>query len=266
MSRQLPRNSSTPKGGARPSGGPIGFNNPNVQRLRRLLGRRSARHDEGAFVIEGPGLVAEAVAAGWPIEAQFVAPGGTPVAGAGPAYDLAPGVLERIAGTESPQPLLAIASIVGHELTTIAGATFVVVCAGLSDPGNLGTIIRTCEAAGADAVVLLAGSVDCWNPKVVRSSAGAVFHVPVVGPISGDDLDALGLPLIGTSSHAVQSYTDFDFSAPFALVLGNEAHGLDGAVRCAETVSIPHRGRSESLNVAMAAAVISFEAARQRSI
>ena len=90
--------------------------------------------------------------------------------------------------------------------------------------------------------------------------------MPVVGPISVDDLDVLGLPLIGTSSHAMQSYTDFDFTAPFALVLGNEAHGLDGALQCNANVSIPHRGRSESLNVAMAAAVLSFEAARQRSL
>ena len=86
---------------------PLGFTNPQIQRLRRLLGRRSARWDEGAFVVEGATLVGEALRAGWDVEAQYVAPGGVPVAGV-PVRDLAPGVMERVASTESPQPLLAV--------------------------------------------------------------------------------------------------------------------------------------------------------------
>ncbi len=242
----------------------LGFGHPKVQRLRRLIGRRSARHAEGAFVIEGAGLVAEAVAAGWPIEAQFVAPGGAPVHGVSPVHALGAGVIERVASTEAPQPLLAVAPIPRRDLTDAAGATFVVVAAGVADPGNLGTILRSAEAAGADAVITLAGTVDCYGPKVVRSSAGALFHIPVIGPLDPADLASLGVTIVGTSSHDGVAYHQFDWSRPVGLVVGNEAHGVPDDVVVDAWVTIPHRGRAESLNVAMAATVLCFEVARQR--
>lgn len=242
---------------------PLGFGNPRIQRLRRLSGRRSARHDDGAFVIEGAGLLAEAVAGGWEIEAQYVAPGGEPVDGAGPVWRLAAGVIERVATTESPQPVIASARIKARSALP-PGATFVVVSASVGDPGNLGTMLRCAEAAGADAVVLADGTVDCYAPKVVRASAGALFHVPVVGPLPLGELAGLGLPLVATSSHDGVRHTAFDFTRPLALVFGNEAHGVpDGIAEAA--VRIVHAGRAESLNVAMAAAVVCFEVARQRA-
>ncbi len=182
----------------------LAFNNPRVQQLRRLIGRRSSRHDEGRFVVEGPVLVAEAVAAGWECEAQFVAaeadgvvqPG---IEGAGAVFELADGVLERVASTETPQNPIAIVRMRDHGPveTLLAAASFVVVLDAIADPGNLGTILRSAEASGADLVVLTPGSVDPYNPKVVRASAGAIFHVPVV-EATLDDVVASGLTTIGT--------------------------------------------------------------------
>lgn len=215
-------------------------------------------------MVEGPGLVAEAVAAGWEVTAQFVAPGGEPVPGTGaPVFELAPGVLERVATTEAPRPLLAVVRCPAIGLAALIGATFVVVADGIADPGNLGTVLRSAEAAGADAVVLTPGSVDPTNPKVVRASAGALFHVPVISA-SLDEVRGLGLRLLGTSSHRGTAHTVTDLAGPVALVLGNEAHGLPDDAPVDAWITIPHRGRAESLNVAMAATVLCFEVARQR--
>ena len=170
----------------------LAFNHSRVQQLRRLIGRRSSRHDEGRFVVEGPVLVAEAVAAGWQCEAQFVAaeadgvvqPG---VVGGGPVFELAPGVLERVAShrdAAEPDRDRADARRRARRTSCWPPPTFVVVLDRVSDPGNLGTVLRSAEAAGADLVVLTPGSVDPFNPKVVRSSAGA--HLPRPGGV-GDD-------------------------------------------------------------------------------
>jgi TrmH family RNA methyltransferase len=256
----------------------LAFNSNKVQELRRLLGRRSSRHDERRFVVEGPVLVAEAVAAGWTCEAQFVPEGSArAIAGAGEVFELAEGVIERVASTETPQAPLAIVAIPDDVPidSLLSAASFVVVLDRVGDPGNLGTILRSAEAAGADMVVLTPGSVDPYNPKVVRSSAGALFHVPVV-TAGIDDVAAAGFELFGTTSHGfpgrtVVPYTDADLSDRIAVVMGNEAAGLPddwndtiGPVR--SWITIPHGGRSESLNVAMATTVIVFEVARQRAL
>lgn len=238
---------------------PIGFTNPQVQRLRRLSGRRSARRDEGAFVVEGAMLVAEAVRAGWDVEVQFVAPGGQPVDGP-PVCELATGVLERVASTESPQPVLAIVRM--KAAAVVPPFPVALVGAGLADPGNLGTILRSAEAAGFDLVALTPGSVDPYSPKTVRASAGALFHVPVLIDV---DPRSLGVELIGTSSHQGTPYTEADLSGPLALVIGSEAHGVPSDVPIDRWVTIPHAGRSESLNAAMAATLLAFEVRRQRA-
>jgi RNA methyltransferase, TrmH family len=253
----------------------LAFNNSKVQELRRLIGRRSSRYDEGRFVVEGPVLVAEAVAAGWVVDTQFVPEGSDAfVPRAGEVIELAPGVLERVASTDAPQPPIAIARMPDVDVATVlASASFAMVLDRVADPGNLGTIIRSAEAAGVDVVILTAGSVDPYSPKVVRSSAGAVFHVPVVSS-SFHDVLAAGFTIVGTSSHAatgrtVVPSTRADLTGRIAIALGNEAAGLpdewddvDGPVR--RWITIEHKGRSESLNVAMAATVLAFEAARQR--
>jgi len=213
------------------------------------------------FVVEGASLIAQAVAAGWQIEGQYVAPGAVCVPGAGDVFELAPNVIERVASTEAPQPVLAVVS--QRPSAMPSHPTFVVVGDRLADPGNAGTIIRSAEAAGADAVVFTAGSVDVYNPKVVRASAGSLFRIPVL-QLELDALRSAGLTLLATSSHRGAAYTDTDLRQPVALMVGNEAHGVADDAPVDGWITIPHAGAAESLNVAMAATVIAFEVARQR--
>jgi RNA methyltransferase, TrmH family len=210
------------------------------------------------LVVEGIGLLRQAVDAGWHVESCFTAPG-TVIDLDLPYEELAPNVIERVASTESPQPVLAIVAMRAAALPP--DATFVVVADRLADPGNAGTIIRSAEAAGVDAVVLTPGSVDPFNPKVVRASAGSLFRIPVVEAT----LESLsGFRRLGTSSHRGDVYTDPVYHGRVAVVVGNEAHGLAEDAAIDQWITIPHAGPAESLNVAMAATVLVFEVARQR--
>ncbi|HEX3088980.1 MAG TPA: RNA methyltransferase [Ilumatobacteraceae bacterium] len=211
------------------------------------------------FVVEGMTLLRQALDAGWQVESCFVAPD-TVVDIDVPYDELAPNVIERVASTESPQPVLAVVSMRPAELPP--DATFVLVADRLADPGNAGTIIRSAEAAGADGVAFTPGSVDPYNPKVVRASAGSMFRIPVVEA----SLESLsGFRRLGTSSHRGDVYTDPVYHGRVAVVVGNEAHGLDEDAAIDQWITIPHAGPAESLNVAMAATVLVFEVARQRS-
>jgi RNA methyltransferase, TrmH family len=196
------------------------------------------------------------VRGGWSVEAQYVAPGGAPVADV-PVRELAPGVIERLATTETPQPLLAVVRMRAERPP--GGATRIVVCAGIADPGNLGTILRSAEAAGFGLVACTRGTVDPYSPKTVRASAGAIFHVPV---LVDADPTALGVPLVGTKATGGEPYTAVDWSGPLGLVIGSEAHGVPADLPIDRWVSIPHAGRAESLNAAMAATLLVFEAQR----
>ena len=249
-------------------------------------------------MVEGTKVLGEALAAGVAVESVFVASDlvgpDDPLPGlidrayqsGSRIYELEPSVLGRVAGTVTPQPVLAIVPQVDVELETLArrAPDFVVVLVDVRDPGNAGTVLRSAEAAGAGAVVCCDGSVDVYNPKTVRASAGALFHVPFVrGGDAGTVLDELGqwgLRRLGTAVPAPdrperpdrpgtaggQDYTTVDLTKPVALILGNEAHGLpdDIGARLDGLVTIPMAGQTESLNVGMAAAVLCFEVARQR--
>jgi TrmH family RNA methyltransferase len=211
------------------------------------------------FVVEGVGLLRQAIDAGWEVEGCYVAPDNVVDLDV-EQHQLAPNVMERVASTESPQPVLAVVSM--RQSALPVDATFVLVADRLADPGNAGTIIRSAEAAGANAVVLTPGSVDPYNPKVVRASAGSLFRIPVVEAA----LESLsGYRRLGTSSHRGDRYTDPVYHGRVAGVVGNEAHGLDDDAAIDQWITIPHAGAAESLNVAMAATVLAFEVARQRS-
>jgi TrmH family RNA methyltransferase len=181
----------------------------------------------------------------------------------GEVFELAEGVLERVASTESPRPNIAVVRM-PERGATLDTANFVLVADALNDPGNLGTILRSAEAGGVDVVVLTPGSVDPFNPKVVRASAGALFHVPVV-IASLDEVREAGLRVIGTSSHHGDRHTAADWSGRVAIALGSEAHGLTEDARVDNWVRIEHQGRAESLNVAMAATLLVFAASERRS-
>ncbi len=261
---------------------PLARNNQHVQRLRRLTGRRDARHDDGCVVVEGAKVINEALDAGADLEALFVSDGvdvdvvGRAASLGVACHVVADGVLDKVLDTVSPQAVCAIARWVSPGLASLAPALaaggFVVVGVDIRDPGNAGTLIRGAEAAGVVGVVLAGSSVDVTSPKVVRSTAGALFHLPVV---TNSDLDLVlatfaewGVSTWGTAVLPGQSvaYDEADLTGPTALLLGNEAHGLSEATLAAVDgiVHIPMAGRTESLNVSLAAAVLCFEAARQR--
>jgi TrmH family RNA methyltransferase len=257
----------------------LALRHQKVQRLRRLLRQRSARQADGAFVVEGAKVLGVALDAGAAVESVYVgAPSGhdEPVVarafGAGVrVYELAPGVIERVADTVTPQPVMAVVRTNDVGLDSLRGASMVVVAVDVRDPGNAGTLLRSAEAAGAGGVVFCDGSVDVFNPKTVRASAGSLFHVPVVAGGAAvavlDEIAGWGVRRLGTSATGGLDYASADLTVPVAFVLGNEAHGLDDSTLAGSVdglVTIPMEGRAESLNVGVAAAVLCFEASRQR--
>lgn len=241
------------------------FNSAPVQRLRRLLGAGRRERPTDTIVVEGAILLAEAHRAGWEVVEQFVAPTAEPLdVATDVVHRCAAGVVERVSRLSSSPGLIAVVRRGDAAVVDLTTAAFVVVADQVSEPGNLGTILRSAEAAGADAVVVTPGTVDVGNDKVVRASAGAIFHLPTV-VATLDEVGAAGLRRVGTSSHRGSSDRDADWSGRVAIVMGNEAAGLDDDAAIDDWVRIEHHGRAESLNVAMAATLLCFDAARQRS-
>ncbi len=231
-------------------------------------------------MVEGPKLLGVALQVGAEVESVYLAPGAgaaeLDVAEAAQAvgarvFELAPGVLDRVADTVTPQPVLAVVRTPAVPGDAFDNAGLVVVCVDVRDPGNLGTVVRSAAAAGADAVVCCAGTADPFNPKTVRSSAGAVLQVPLLVDVDApsvlDELGRRGLRRVGALPAGGRPHTEVDWSLPSAVVLGNEAAGLGGAVeeRLDDRVTIPMAPGVESLNVSMAATVLCFEVVRQRS-
>jgi TrmH family RNA methyltransferase len=259
----------------------LGARHPEVKRLRALLRDPKVRESEDAFVVEGPRVVAAALDRGASLEVVYVGPG-APTAfapllrrlqDAGVHWvELKEGVLEKVGLTRTPQPVLAVAVGGLAPLAAVRGDGVVVVAIDVADPGNLGTILRSAEAAAADAVVVCGTSVDPRNPKVVRASAGACFGMPVHHCEHSlevlEHLRSQGRRLIGAVAHGGEPYDSIDLVRPSALVVGNEAHGLDEEAQASldHLVSIPMATPAESLNVAMAATVVLFDAARQRRL
>ncbi len=259
--------------------------NPRISHLRRLSGRRRSRSEHGQFVVEGLTLVAEAFDAGADVESVYVdldAPGSALLDAVldqadesdTPVFWLEAGILAKVADTVSPQPALAVVAGRPVDLDSWRStrpAGLVLVLAGVADPGNAGTLVRTAEAAGATAVVFAGGAVDPLSPKTVRASAGSVLRVPLVA--AGDLIDVVGdlraaqFRIVGTAMADAVSYTEADLTGDLALVLGNEAHGVpvEARGRFDLDVSIPMSGQVESLNVAVAGSLVAFESARQRA-
>lgn len=250
-------------------------------RLRRLLRRRTLREAERKFVIEGGRGILSALSSKTEIEAVYFeqtddALVGKVVSAASElgyrTYEVVKGTMERVADTVAPQSVMAVASFVDQGLDQLPLGSFVVVMAGVRDPGNAGTIIRSALASGASALIMCHHSVDLYNPKTVRSSAGALFNVPIaiVDSFSEvcDFLHSNNYQLIGTSSHSSASCWDSDLSGRIAIVVGNEASGLEsGWTEMMDAlVKIPIDERAESLNVAVAASIVMFEASRQRRV
>jgi TrmH family RNA methyltransferase len=257
--------------------------NPLVKEAVRIRTRRS-RFGSEAFLIEGPNLVEAVLSGGSRASVQrlffthayrereggllerFM---GAASAGGGELVELGSQAMERLCDVESPQGIAAIASYRPAALEEVDKKKGpVVISDGISDPGNMGSMIRAADASGASAVVLIEGGCDPFSPKTLRASAGSVFNVPLVyverDSLAGR-LRSLGLRIVAAAPLGGKSLFDADLRPPLALVFGNESSGISQALmdRADLVVSIPLRGRAESLNVAASAAVMLYESLRQ---
>jgi RNA methyltransferase, TrmH family len=185
--------------------------------------------------------------------------------------EVAPQVLGVLTETVTPQGVVAVARSTEVSLEDLGSdPQLVLVLAGVTDPGNAGTLLRSAAAAGADGVVFAEGSVDPFNPKVVRSSAAALFRVPIVRAVPLEEVAVAmkesGCTLLGAAAGGKNAFTEADLSAPVALFLGNEAGGLSDPARdlVDELVAVPMPGEIDSLNVSAAGSILLFEIIRQR--
>lgn len=184
-----------------------------------------------------------------------------------PAFAVSEKVMRAMAATTSPPGILAVVPFV--ELTPPPSPSLILVVDGLRDPGNLGTILRSAEAAGVGLAILAPKTVDHYNPKVVRGAMGAHFRLPISALSWTKIAEVLaGVAVLLADVQGGQNYSEVDWTRPSALIIGGEAYGPSQEARelAAATVTIPMHGGAESLNAAMAASIILFEAARQRWI
>ena len=255
--------------------------NPRSDRVKavRALSRRSVRDKTGRFLVEGPQSVREVVThhPERVVDLYLTADARarhTEIVAAAEAADLylhevTEDVLAAMCDTAAPQGLSAVCRMVTASLDDVLTGCprLLVLLTNVRDPGNAGTVIRGADAAGADAVLVSDASVDVHAPKVVRSTAGSIFHVPLVTglPVAGTvaRLRAAGVRVLAADGAGTTLLPDVDLLPPHAWVMGNEAWGLDPEVRdlCDEVVRVPIYGKAESLNLAMAATVCLYASA-----
>jgi TrmH family RNA methyltransferase len=251
--------------------------NARLKELRRALAH-PGREKRSLAGIEGPNLLEEALRAGLRVECVFVAQGseglleGLKLPRETEILLLPKELLDSALTTEAPQAIAALVETPDWAWEQLLGSTapLVVVLAGLQDPGNLGTILRSAEAFGADGVLSLPGTVSAWNPKAVRASAGSVFRIPLIAASAEDGFERLraaGVTIWTTAVQGAEPAGGVNLAGPVALVIGNEGNGVaeDVAAQANGAVTIPCPGPVESLNAAVAASVLLYEASRQRS-
>ena len=275
------------------TGNYAGVHSPRLKAARRLT-KRAFRQRERAFLAEGPQAVAEAFHCGARVTDLFVTvPARTrhhdlvaAMAAAGiPVHIVSGEVMDDLAQTVTPQGLLAVCGFVDVPLADVAQRAMtapraepalIALLANVRDPGNAGTVLRTADAAGAHAVVFADASVDPYNGKCVRASAGSLFHLPVVAGARLEDvvvtLREAGLRIVAADGRAGRSLDDPGVQArlagPTAWMFGNEAWGLppELVALADEPVAVPIYGRAESLNLAAAAAVCLYASARVQRV
>jgi TrmH family RNA methyltransferase len=276
---------------ASPDIGYAGAHSPRLKAARRLL-KRAFRQRERAFLAEGPQAVAEAFSYGARLSDLFVTVPArsrhadlvSAIASAGiPVHVVSGEVMDELAQTVTPQGLLAVCGFIDVPLAGLNPSTrstpalsLVTLLANVRDPGNAGTVLRTADAAGADAVIFADASVDPYNGKCVRASAGSLFHLPVVAGARLEDAVAAmrdaGLRIVAADGRAGRSLDDPGVQArlalPTAWMFGNEAWGLppELVALADEPIAVPMYGRAESLNLAAAAAVCMYASARAQRV
>jgi TrmH family RNA methyltransferase len=267
--------------------------NPSVKALRALATAK-ARRERHEFLVEGVRVFEDALTAGkrpalclyntdllsrtarGRVLIRQITRLQNDAAGVQTILEASPRALEAAADTVNPQGVVAAFPMLDWPSPpSVTGMPLTLVCDDVQDPGNLGTLLRTAEAAGVSGVWLTPRCVDIYSPKVVRAAMGAHFRLPYYAeqdwPEIATSLSTLGIAdhIYATEADASQPYDAVDWTQPSAFIVSNEAHGLSEeakALASGGSISIPMHGDAESLNVATAAAVILFEAARQRRV
>ena len=247
------------------------LSNPLIKQARALR-QKKARLESGLFLVEGIHHVGEALEAGWDVESVLYASG---VLTSAFAHDMitrlsftpqlvTAQVMESLADKDNPQGILALVRQKKTTLKNLKPVTRALALVAPQDPGNVGTILRTMDAVGADATFLLDGGVELYHPTVVRASMGTLFWKPVVQTSFNDFVQwarSGNYQLIGTSAHGDVDYQTLVSQTPWVLVLGNEQKGLtpEQTNACDVTVSLPMQGRVSSLNLSVAAGVLLYQ-------
>lgn len=239
------------------------------------LKQKKYRDEENKFIIEGIRFVEEGIRTG-NIEHIFYSQKLLETRGCerilgkhSSIYEVSDAQLKELCDTENPQGVAAIVNKRKWDIEDIKN-DFFVICDGIQDPGNMGTIIRTCDAAGVGAVGIIKGSVDIYNPKTLRSTMGSIFHLPVIiyddFKNLAEKLSSKGFSIYGASLDTESYIYECNFKEKTAVVIGNEANGIpeEHIKLCTHRVKIPMSGSAESLNAAAAGAVIIYEVVRQR--
>jgi TrmH family RNA methyltransferase len=256
--------------------------NPQIKDLVRLRDRRH-RDRSGTFVVEGYREVTRALDAGVEIERLYISrdlflgPNEDEVIArvaelGAPVIDVAPDPFTKAAYRDRPEGLLAVATQFETSLDSLelAPEPLVLVVEGIEKPGNLGTMLRTADAAGCEAVIVCDPTTDPFNPNVVRASTGMLFVVPLAVASSEDAIEWLrskGITTFATTPDATMLHTDADLTGAIAIVVGTEQYGLSDMwlEQADHRIRIPMAGAADSLNAAMAAGIALFEAVRQRN-
>lgn len=250
-----------------------------VVKLHTAAGRKKIRQ----YFTEGIRSVGQALEAGAPIAEVIYSAGVFRLPGGGELMDrvfkaglrtveISESLFKHVSDTENPQPVMAVIDIRDCTLDDLPEAQdmLLVIADAIQDPGNLGTIIRTADAAGAKAVLLLKGTADPYSPKAVRSTMGSIFSIPVMVQCNTEELFCRlrerGVRLIAASPEGGTAYWDADFRGSIAIIIGNEANGISETAReysdlC---VALPMNGRAESLNAAVACGILLYKALEQR--
>ena len=240
--------------------------NPKIQTWRSLK-EKKGRDEQQAFLVEGVRMVREALASSFTVKALllrensdpgFAVPAGIPV------YLLPSHVFQSVCDTKTPQGIAAVLEL----RTRSASGNRLLALDGVQDPGNVGTIIRTADAAGFDGVLLSSDCADIFSPKVLRSTMGSIFRLgfsfPASLPGTLEKLKADGFSILSSQLDGEPFYDRKDVSSSFVLIIGNEGNGISEAVKAAAThrLRLPMRGGAESLNAAVAAGIMMYDLTR----
>lgn len=262
----------------------------DIARLRELARSPRARHAARRCVVEGPKLIREAITARHQIIQVIhtsaadttTTPAATTARSALAARELLDQLgpeteitlvtqraIERVATTKSPQPIIAEVEIAPSDWSVLDDieTPAVLVAVDINDPGNLGTLMRSARANGFDAVITTGDTTDAYSPKVIRASAGTIFTTPLITTeleTTFTELRERSITTVGTAMINATDCDQLDLTRPIALFLGNEANGLDPNLPLDIWTTIPMADVTESLNVAMAGTILSYELARQR--